>query len=707
MSEIPTGDWSWINDVADRFERAWNNGSPPRIEDFLANEPEPRRPPLLVELLRVECELRAKAGERPTAEEYHRRFPEYSDVVARVFAPASTAIDRPSLSPAGRAENSATYDRLETLPAELANHPDYEIVRELGQGGMGAVFLAHNRILGRDEALKVIGPEIIESPGVFDRFLREIRAVAKLQHPNIVTAHAAFRCGASLVFAMEYVEGLDLARMVMAKGPVPSRHACYFVHQAALGLQHAHEAGMVHRDIKPSNLMLTHKAGKAVIKVLDFGLAKAGSEQNVQGAVPAAANIDLRVATGLTLPGEMLGTPDFIAPEQIANSQRADIRADIYSMGCTMYYLLSGRPPFQSASMRDTLRAHHRTEAPLLHVLRPEVPPELTALVAKMMAKEPDRRFQSPSDVATALVPFFKKPATAAVSPYLDVDKDFAADAGHPAPDSASATGRGMWSSLIDFGKPEDDMDSGERALKPARGQRRWLWPAAAGGVLLCGLLGAWAAGVFDRVRVQNDEVKLAGADASIAAKYKKLVRVLQEPPTLLEPGKPSSPVAEPSTEPSPPTPTSDATNRTTAPSEIAAVPTPPVAKYSSASKAPTPTPAIARRHPGLREIATIKTPGPVIQARLLPVATHLLFETGGTVRTLWSRDITDPNNPRTRKFEVNAPADWVQLALSSDGRFAVLAGKDKALWNWDLQNGQFSSHAHRKSRDHVGRPFT
>ena len=167
------------------------------------------------------------------------------------------------------------------LPPELANHPDYEIIRELGQGGMGVVFLAHNRIMGRDEVLKVIGPDIIESPGVFDRFLREIRAVARLQHPNIVTAHSAFRCGESLVFAMEYVEGLDLARLVKAKGPVPVGHACYFVHQAALGLQHAHEAGMVHRDIKPGNLMLTHKRGKALIKVLDFGLAKAEREQKV------------------------------------------------------------------------------------------------------------------------------------------------------------------------------------------------------------------------------------------------------------------------------------------------------------------------------------------------------------------------------------------------------------------------------------------
>ena len=144
---------------------------------------------------------------------------------------------------------------------------------------MGRVFVAQNHIMGRDEVLKIIEADIIERPGMRDRFLREIRAVARLRHPNIVTAYAAFRAGSSLVFAMEYVDGLDLARMVKAKGRMPVGHACYFVHQAALGLQHAHEAGMVHRDIKPGNLMLTHNSGKSVIKVLDFGLAKAGASR--------------------------------------------------------------------------------------------------------------------------------------------------------------------------------------------------------------------------------------------------------------------------------------------------------------------------------------------------------------------------------------------------------------------------------------------
>ena len=281
----------------------------------------------------------------------------------------------------------------DTLPPGLADHPDYEIKRELGRGGMGVVYLAHNKLMGRDEVLKVMGRQIMERPGVLDRFLREIRAVAKLRHPNIVTAYHATRLGESIVFAMEYVEGLDLSRMVKAKGPLPVAHACNFVHQAALGLQHAHEEGLVHRDIKPGNLMLSHREDKATVKVLDFGLAKATREEKVDG--------------GLTSEGQALGTPDYIAPEQILDAPSADIRADIYSLGGTLYYLLTGRPPFQANSLYDIYQAHISRDADPLNLVRPEVPAELAALVAKMMAKDPARRFQTPGEVAQSLKPFF------------------------------------------------------------------------------------------------------------------------------------------------------------------------------------------------------------------------------------------------------------------------------------------------------------
>jgi hypothetical protein len=261
------------------------------------------------------------------------------------------------------------------LPPGFANHPDYEITRELGRGGMGVVYLAQNRLLGRSEVLKVVSSHLLNRSGVLDRFGIEIRNAARLHHPNIVTAYSAFRIGESLVLAMEYVEGRDLTQMVESRGPLPVAHSCNYAHQAALGLQHAHERGMVHRDIKPGNLMLARENDRALIKVLDFGLAKVRSEGVANG--------------GLTHEGQMLGTPAYIAPEQISNARGADIRADIYSLGCTLYCLLTGAPPFRGPSLYDILQAHHSMEATPLNLKRPEVPVPLVALVGKMMAKEP------------------------------------------------------------------------------------------------------------------------------------------------------------------------------------------------------------------------------------------------------------------------------------------------------------------------------
>ncbi len=194
------------------------------------------------------------------------------------------------------------------LPPELVEHPDYEIIRELGHGGMGTVYLAQNRLMGRHEVLKVVRNVVINRPGVPDRFLGEIRNAAQLHHANIVTAYSARRFGESIIFAMEYVEGLDLARFVQERGPLSPGDASNFGYQAAMGLQHAHENGMVHRDIKPSNLMIARQGGRDVIKILDFGLAKICRERREDGS--------------LTHEGQMLGTPDYVAPEQIRDAQR-------------------------------------------------------------------------------------------------------------------------------------------------------------------------------------------------------------------------------------------------------------------------------------------------------------------------------------------------------------------------------------------------
>ncbi len=393
----------------------------------------------------------------------------------------------------------------ETLPPGLADHPDYEIKRELGRGGMGIVYLAHNKLMGRDEVLKVMGRHVMERPGVFERFLREIRAVARLRHPNIVTAYHATRIGESIVFAMEYVEGLDLSRMVKAKGPLPVAHACNFAYQAALGLQHAHEEGLVHRDIKPGNLMLARKGDKATIKVLDFGLAKATREDKVD--------------VGLTSEGQALGTPDYIAPEQILDAPSADIRADIYSLGATLYYLLTGRPPFKTTSLYDMYQAHISRDADRLNLVRTEVAAELAALVAKMMAKEPARRFQTPAEVARALAPFFQKgqavsrtsetgvsrstnfePQTAPAKTGSSPSRPAIAPATDPAIPPrvvAAPAGQGLpplWNSLIGAAPPPLPAQS---ALRSLIRRRRWLLPATIAGVISVALLAGWLVGAL------------------------------------------------------------------------------------------------------------------------------------------------------------------------------------------------------------------
>ena len=281
-----------------------------------------------------------------------------------------------------------------SLPPELVNHPQYEVIRELGRGGMGVVYLARNKLMDRLEVLKLLSQEMLGKPERVERFLREIQAAAKLHHPNVVAAYTAFPMGKMLVFAMEYVEGDDLAKLVRARGPLPVLNACYFAYQTAQGLQHAHERGMIHRDIKPGNLILFRQGKKGTVKILDFGLAKVTSEQKIDGT--------------LTQEGQMLGTPDYIAPEQTLDAQKADIRSDIYSLGCTLYHLLTGNPPFSGNTLYAVLQAHHATEARMVNLVRPEVPVELAAVVAKMMAKDPSRRYQTPAEVGQALKPFLK-----------------------------------------------------------------------------------------------------------------------------------------------------------------------------------------------------------------------------------------------------------------------------------------------------------
>ncbi len=242
-------------------------------------------------------------------------------------------------------------------------------------------------------ALKVIHPGLMPSPATVQRFRQEVRAAARLQHPNIVTAHDAEEAGGLHFLVMEHVEGRSLADLVRERGPLPTSEACDYARQAAQGLQHAHEQGMVHRDIKPHNLMVT-PAGQ--VKILDFGLARLARppEEGVTG--PGGS------APPLTGAGAVLGSADYIAPEQAADPRSADIRADIYSLGCTLYFLIAGAPPFPQGTVQNKLNRHAREPLPAL----PGVPPGLAALLVRLTAKNPADRPATPAQVAEALAPF-------------------------------------------------------------------------------------------------------------------------------------------------------------------------------------------------------------------------------------------------------------------------------------------------------------
>ncbi len=289
------------------------------------------------------------------------------------------------------------------LPPEVGEHPRYRIVEVLGQGGMGTVYKAQHRLMERLVALKVIDRGLTGNPAVVERFRREVKAAAQLIHPNIVHAYDAEQALDTHFLVMEFVEGTTLARLVEQQGPLSVAQACDYVRQAALGLQRAFENGMIHRDIKPHNLMRTPQG---VVKILDFGLARLMSETNSPPPQTEDAVRDDAVAVRLTQVGMVMGTADFMAPEQAEDAHAADIRADIYSLGCTLYFLLSGQAPFLEGTVLGKLKAHRTRQPRPLSDFRKDVPPALLRILERMTAKQPEQRYQTPAQVAEALRPF-------------------------------------------------------------------------------------------------------------------------------------------------------------------------------------------------------------------------------------------------------------------------------------------------------------
>ncbi|MDR1385807.1 MAG: serine/threonine protein kinase [Planctomycetaceae bacterium] len=387
-----------IDEVCDDFETAWQRGSRIRIESCLRLVPEAARADLLRELLEIEIELRTQNGESLLLEQYSSRFPEHSEIVKKILQ---------------------RHNNMRRLG-------DYELLEQLGRGGMGVVYKARQIYLNQIVAVKILPEQYMGDDHAVTRFRREMQLIGGLKHPNIVQAYNAGETNGIHYLVMEYVAGVTLQRLTAEMEEKRRREtghqssdennnasdasnqnennstllsigaACEAIRQAALGLHHAGQRGLVHRDIKPGNLMLDRHG---VIKILDLGLGK--FQQDVLH--------NDRSFGQLTQAGTTMGTVDYMAPEQWDDPTTVDIRADIYSLGNTLYFLLNGAPPFDGKnynSNRAKLMAHIVAEPPALTSICPDIPQELNRVYLKMSAKDLNNRFSTPLEAAEALAPF-------------------------------------------------------------------------------------------------------------------------------------------------------------------------------------------------------------------------------------------------------------------------------------------------------------
>ncbi|MBW3543400.1 MAG: serine/threonine protein kinase [Planctomycetes bacterium] len=365
---------------------------------------------------------RAPAAARPTASQLLRRIEKYellpSAEVEALRAEFAGGEDAGGGELADRLVNAGRLTRWQA-DRVLANRPvllgRYRLLDRIGAGGMGVVLKALEAGAQHPVAVKVLSRAQVQRPDARDRFFREIRAAARLDHPTIVRAWDSDCIHGTPFLAMEFVDGIDLAALVRRGGPLEIGLACELCRQVCVGLQHAHERGLVHRDIKPSNLLLTTlgpptprpplvrggtgesagdraESGLPLVKILDFGMARFTSETSESG--------------DLTRSDQVFGTVDFMAPEQAESARRADIRSDLFSVGCTLFYLLTGQVPFPGNTVMEKLAARLKGGPVPIRKLRPDVPAALASVIGRMLSGDPARRYQTPVEASRALEAF-------------------------------------------------------------------------------------------------------------------------------------------------------------------------------------------------------------------------------------------------------------------------------------------------------------
>jgi WD40 repeat protein len=387
----------WVDQVADRFEEAWKRQTPPRIAEFLAEATGEQRAALVTELVRIDRQRRAKVGQDRSWDEYQREFPELGGQ-AEVRPDAQA--DYQTLKPKGRDTVSAAYGP-QSAPS------GYEILGELGHGGMGTVYQARQLSLKRLVALKVIRSGPYTEPQQLARFRAEAEAAAGLQHPNIVQIYEIGEQDGWPYFSLEYMDGGSLAARLAGK-PQPPRAAAQLVETVARAVHFAHERGIIHRDLKPANILLVRREtptgmGSAVAggieltewvpKITDFGLAKHREAEE-----------------GQTQSGVIMGTPNYMAPEQAeGKAKQVGPTADVYALGAILYEMLTGRPPFQGETVWETLE-QVRNEEPIAPTrLQPRLPRDLETICLKSMAKNPARRYATAGQLADDLGRFCRR----------------------------------------------------------------------------------------------------------------------------------------------------------------------------------------------------------------------------------------------------------------------------------------------------------
>ncbi len=365
---------------------------------------------------------------------------------------------------------------------------NYRLLDLLGRGGMGTVLKAEHVVLGHIVAIKVMARRLVKSSRHVARFHQEIQAVAAIDHPHVVRAIDAESVGDSHFLVMEYVDGTDLGSVVERRGRLGVGEACELVRQAAEGLAAAHQGGLVHRDLKPSNLMLTWTADdEPLVKILDMGLARFAALEEKDDS--------------LTKTGQMMGTPDYMSPEQAWDTKGVDIRGDIYSLGCTLFRFLIGTPPFRGDNPFQTLMIRTTLEAPSLRSLDANIPVALDSVVARMLRRDPAGRHQDPREVAADLAAFSSPPSRFDVEQTPAVEPVAVSTPIGVAEQPAQASGASLEQFLTDLRPVEDPgagespaavVKSGDGGSAGDRRDRKRLTPvaaSAAAGLVLAGLI--------------------------------------------------------------------------------------------------------------------------------------------------------------------------------------------------------------------------